>query len=91
MIGEDDGDLERRYESLQRWTPGAALDGQSLAEFSDGALAGTPERIRERVSEFAAHGVEEIIVSAASLPFAFFDRSMIELFAESVVASARAA
>jgi probable F420-dependent oxidoreductase len=91
LVGEDDRDLERRYEVLQRWTPGVALDGQSLAEFSEGALVGTPQRIRERVDEFAGLGVEELVLSPASLPFAFFDRSMIELFAESVVAPAGAA
>ena len=91
LVGEDDRDLERRYEVLQRWTPGVALDGQSLAEFSDGALVGTPQRILARVQDFEALGVEELIVSPASLPFAFFDRSMIDLFAESVVAHRRAA
>jgi probable F420-dependent oxidoreductase len=91
LVGEDERDLVARYEALRRWTPGGALDGQSLEEFSEGALAGTPDRIRERIDDFASLGVEEIIISPASLPFAFFDRSMIDLFAETIVAPARAA
>ena len=66
------------------------LDARSFEEFSEGALAGTPDRIRERIDDFDALGVEEIIISPASLPFALFDRSMIDLFAEAVVAPARA-
>jgi hypothetical protein len=34
-------------------------------------------------------GVEEVIVSAASLPFAVFDWSMVELIAEAVIPEAR--
>ena len=82
LAGEDDRDLARRYEALQRWTPGGALDGQSLEQFAEGALCGTPARIRERVEEFGALGVEEIIVAPASLPFAVFDPSMLEIVAE---------
>jgi probable F420-dependent oxidoreductase len=91
LIGEDERDLALRYGALKRWTPGGALDGQSLEEFSRGALAGTPGRVRERIDDFASLGVEEIIVSPASLPFAFFDRSMVELFAREILAPARAA
>ena len=87
LIGEDDRDLATRFEAMQRWMPGGALDGQSLVEFSDGALVGTPERIRERVADFEDLGVEEIIVSPAALPFASFDPSMIELFGETVARS----
>jgi probable F420-dependent oxidoreductase len=89
LIGEDLRDLASRFEALRRWTPGGALDGQTLDEFSDGALVGTPDRVRERVAEFEGLGVEEIVIAPASLPFALFDPSMIELFAESVLVPAR--
>ena len=69
--------------------PGGALDGQSLEEFAEGALVGTPERIRERVAEFEELGVEEIIVSPSALPFAVFDASMIELFGDVIADPAR--
>jgi alkanesulfonate monooxygenase SsuD/methylene tetrahydromethanopterin reductase-like flavin-dependent oxidoreductase (luciferase family) len=88
LVGEDDRDLATRFEALQRWMPGGALDGHSLGEFADGALVGTAERIRERVADFEDLGVEEIIASPAALPFASFDPPMIELLAQTVAQSA---
>jgi probable F420-dependent oxidoreductase len=88
LIGEDEKDLAARYDALQRWTPGGALDGRSLEGFAAGALCGTPERVRERIDDFASLGVEEIVIAPASLPFAVFDPSMIELFAEHVARAA---
>ncbi|MCA1831793.1 MAG: LLM class flavin-dependent oxidoreductase [Actinomycetota bacterium] len=86
LVGEDDADLRARFRQLQAWTPGGALDGQSLQEFTTGAFVGTPERLRELGQEFADQGVEEIILSPASLPFAFFDPSMLELASATLVA-----
>ena len=85
LVGEDRSDLERRYRAIQEWMPGGALDGQSLEEYSRGALAGTPEEIIETAGRFAELGVEEIILSAGPLPFALPDPSMLELFSESVI------
>jgi alkanesulfonate monooxygenase SsuD/methylene tetrahydromethanopterin reductase-like flavin-dependent oxidoreductase (luciferase family) len=90
LVGEDHRDLVARYRALQRWAPGGALDGMQLEEYARGALVGTPERILEQAAEFEALGVEEMIVSPASLPFAVFDPSMLELFSESVLARAGA-
>ena len=88
LVGEDRKDVERRYRALQKWAPGGSLDGQSLEEFSVGALAGTPEQVLDTVSAFAAQGVGEIILSAASLPFAVFDPGTLELFSGTVIARA---
>ena len=88
LVGEDASDLEARYRALQRWAPGGSLDGQSLEEFARGALVGTPEEVLEAAGRFADLGVEEIIINAASLPFAVFDPSMLELFSETVIARA---
>ena len=81
LIGEDDEDVRARYRALQRWTPGGALDDQSFEDFARDAFVGTPERLRALADEFAGHGVEEIILAPASLPFAVFDPSVLELFA----------
>jgi F420-dependent oxidoreductase-like protein len=89
LVGEDDRDLDLRFRALERWAPGGALG--TLAEFGRDALVGTPERVRGLIGAFEELGVEEIVVTPASVPFAFFDRSMIELFAEIVGAPARSA
>jgi probable F420-dependent oxidoreductase len=79
LAGEDEHDLQARYRELQQWTPGGALDGQSLEEFADGAFVGTPERLAEIAGRFGELGVEELILSPASLPFAVFDPSMLDV------------
>jgi hypothetical protein len=61
----------------------------ALEDYAAETLTGTPERCLERLGAFAGHGVEELIVGAASLPFAVFDWSMVELIAESVIPRAR--
>ena len=88
LVGEDPRDLESRYRALQKWAPGGSLDGQTLSQYAEGALVGTPDRILDTAGRFEEHGVEEIIISAASLPFAVFDPSMLELFSETVIARA---
>ena len=66
-----------------------ALDGQTVEDYATDSLTGTPEQCLERLGRFAEHGVEEIIVSAASRPFAVYDWSMVELVAEAVAPEAR--
>ena len=90
LVGEDEADLVARYRALQRWAPGGALDGELIEDYARGALVGTPEQIAERVASFAALGAEEIVVAAASVPFAVYDDSMLELFSEAVIQPAAA-
>jgi alkanesulfonate monooxygenase SsuD/methylene tetrahydromethanopterin reductase-like flavin-dependent oxidoreductase (luciferase family) len=85
LVGADERDVESRFRALQAWTPGGALDDTSLEGFGRDTLTGTPERCLERLAAFRAHGVEELMVSAASLPFAVFDWSMVELIAEALI------
>ena len=61
-----------------------------MQEFADGTLTGTPVRCLDQLSEFARIGVEEVMVSAASIPFAVFDWSMVELIAKDVIPEAHA-
>jgi len=88
LVGEDQRDLVARYRALQRWTPGGALDGELLEDWGRDKLIGTPERVRERLASFAALGVEEMIVSLASLPFSISDDDALDLFAATVIPSA---
>lgn len=89
LVGRDQADLEARYEALRRWTPGGALDAVALEDWAGDTLTGTPERCLERLRAFAALGVQETIVAPASLPFAVYDWSELELIAEALVPAAR--
>lgn len=89
LVGEDERDLVERWLAMQRWMPGGALNGELLEDWARDTLTGTPERILERLGEFASLGVSEVILSPSALPFAFFDAEMIELFATEVIPAAR--
>jgi probable F420-dependent oxidoreductase len=89
LVGEDERDVARRFDALQRWTPGGALDGESLEAWAKGTLTGTVDGCLEQLANFAEIGVEECILSAASLPFGVCDWSMVELIAEQLIPPAR--
>jgi alkanesulfonate monooxygenase SsuD/methylene tetrahydromethanopterin reductase-like flavin-dependent oxidoreductase (luciferase family) len=90
LVGENEKDVSERYERLRAWTPGAALDEVPLEEFAQDTLVGTVEQCLERLSAFAASGVEEVIVCPASLPFAVHDWSALDLIGERLVPAAHA-
>jgi probable F420-dependent oxidoreductase len=89
LVGEDERDLGARFEALQRWTPGGGIDRVSLEAYAGDTMTGTLEAVLERLGRFADLGVEEFIVSAASLPFAVYDWSMVELIADEIIPKAR--
>jgi probable F420-dependent oxidoreductase len=89
LVGESERDLAERFRALQRWTPGGALDGLSLDDYAGETLTGTPDHVLELLGAFGDLGVEELIVTAASLPFGVYDWSMVELLADSVIPKAR--
>lgn len=70
LVGEDEADLRRRFERLQRLSPPGVLDGTSLREWRHGRLVGTVDQVREQVAGWAELGVSELIVGAGAIPFA---------------------
>src|SRR5205823_13335258 len=85
LVGENERDLSERFRALQRWTPGGGLDGVTVDAYAADTLTGTGEDCVKRLARFAELGVEEMIMSAASLPFAVFDWEMLELVSEAVI------
>jgi probable F420-dependent oxidoreductase len=85
MVGESQPDLEARWRRVQGWGPGGAFAHSDLGAWRQDKLAGTPEQVVERIAEFAALGVEEVILSMGPLPFAIADAEMFDLIAEKVI------
>ncbi len=88
LVGEDEADLRERFRAMQRWMPGAALEGTTIEEFATNTLTGTVEDCAGQLARWAEVGVEEFIVSAAPLPFAVCDWSMVELIANRLIPEA---
>lgn len=88
LVAEDERDLERRYRALQAWSPGGALEGMPLDAYAKDTLTGTVEECLERIAAFAKHGVEETIVSPASLPFGVADWELVDLIGERLIPQA---
>jgi probable F420-dependent oxidoreductase len=85
LVGEDARDLQARYQQVQEWTPGGALDRTPLEDFAEGTLTGPPDVCASRLAQFAANGVEEVVVSPAGMPFAIPDWSEVDLIAETLI------
>jgi probable F420-dependent oxidoreductase len=88
LVGEDERDVASRFRTLQRWTPGGALDGERLEAYARETLTGTPDACLEKLAGFARAGAEEFIVGAGSVPFSVADWSMVELAAEALIPGA---
>ncbi len=81
LCGEDERDLERRFERLHAVTPPGVLDGVTLDEWRAGRLVGTVEQVAEQLSDWDALGVETIILGAGAVPFQVASLDDVELLA----------
>ncbi|HEY1332584.1 MAG TPA: LLM class flavin-dependent oxidoreductase [Actinomycetota bacterium] len=88
LVGENEADLAARYRALQAWAPGGSLDDVSLEGYAEDALVGTPQACLDRLAAFAETGVEEMIVGAASVPFAVHDWSALDIVSEAIIPAA---
>jgi probable F420-dependent oxidoreductase len=70
LCGEDERDLERRFERLRELSPPGVLDHATLAEWRAGRLVGTVEQVREQAEGWRSFGVETLIVGLGAVPFA---------------------
>src|SRR5689334_9159289 len=62
LCGEDERDLERRFERLRELSPPGVLDGVQLDDFRAGRLVGTADEVREQVKTWEALGVDTLIL-----------------------------
>ena len=69
LCGEDEHDLERRFERLREQSPPGVLDGVDLATFRTGRLVGTVDEVRAQVGEWEAQGVDTLILGVGAVPF----------------------
>ena len=87
LCGEDERDLERRFERLRELSPGGVLDGMDLASYRTGRLVGTIDEVRDQVREWEALGVDTLMLGVGVVPFQVSAPDDIELLLETCTAS----
>jgi probable F420-dependent oxidoreductase len=84
LCGEDERDLQRRFERLQEVSPPGVLDGVTLDQWREGRLVGTADQVREQAEEWGELGVETLIVGLGAVPFAVTALDDLELVAHTL-------
>jgi alkanesulfonate monooxygenase SsuD/methylene tetrahydromethanopterin reductase-like flavin-dependent oxidoreductase (luciferase family) len=69
LCGENEADLQRRFERLRACSPPGVLDGVELKQFREGRLVGTVGEVQEQLAAWHALGVETLILGAGAVPF----------------------
>ena len=85
LVGEDQRDLERRFERLQASSPPGVVDGLSLDQWREGRLVGTVEEVRSQRREWEERGVSMLIVGMGALPFTGSDPDDLDLLASALL------
>jgi alkanesulfonate monooxygenase SsuD/methylene tetrahydromethanopterin reductase-like flavin-dependent oxidoreductase (luciferase family) len=85
LCGENERDLQQRFDRMVAATPAGVLDGMTLERWREGRLVGTVEQVREQAGEWADLGVETIIVGNGAVPFQMTDLDDIALLASALV------
>jgi alkanesulfonate monooxygenase SsuD/methylene tetrahydromethanopterin reductase-like flavin-dependent oxidoreductase (luciferase family) len=91
LCGEDEADLERRFDRLREQSPPGVLDRATLAEWRVGRLVGTVEQVREQAAAWADLGVETLILGVGAAPFHLGALDDVELLAAALGATTAAA
>jgi F420-dependent oxidoreductase-like protein len=79
-VGTDEGSFRDRVERARRIDPRAGSLDQFLAEIQEDCIVGTPDRAAERLSEYAAAGVQRVFLNHSL----FDDVETVELLAAEV-------
>jgi len=69
LCGENERDLERRFELMRANSPRGVLDGVDLAEFRIGRLVGTVDELRAQIEEWEGLGIETLVLGIGVVPF----------------------
>ena len=69
LCGEDERDLQQRFDRRKATAPTGVLDGVDLATFRKGRLVGTVEEVQSQLREWSALGVDTIILGVGAVPF----------------------
>jgi probable F420-dependent oxidoreductase len=81
LVGEDQKDLERRFQRLQERSLPGVLEDVTLDEWRVGRLVGTVEQVRDQLARWQELGVGSLVMSVAAVPFSIVDDDAVDLVA----------
>jgi alkanesulfonate monooxygenase SsuD/methylene tetrahydromethanopterin reductase-like flavin-dependent oxidoreductase (luciferase family) len=85
LVGEDERDVRRRHADWRQQAPGQW--GTSPEALRSRGLAGTPHQVGERIQEFVALGVSELVLSFAPIEFGWCSSAGWDIVATEVLPS----
>ncbi len=85
LVGEDERDVRRRHSDWRQQAPGQS--GTSPEALRSRGLAGTPHQVGERIQEFVALGVSELVLSFAPTEFGWCSSAGWDIVATEVLPS----
>lgn len=88
LVGENEGDVRRRFEEWRQKAPWLVQD-LSPADMAERGLVGTAEQVRERIEEYRALGVTDLVLSFSPLPFGWSSSAGWDIVAEEILPAYR--
>jgi probable F420-dependent oxidoreductase len=85
IVGRDEREAESAFVRARSAFPGDAMRAETWESWRADTLSGSIEQVRARAEEFAALGVDELIVSPWILPFSVIEPAQVEVFAEALL------
>ncbi len=85
LTGDTEVHARRAFEHGRAAMPGDAMRDETYDTWRADTLSGTPDQVLERIRDFEALGVSEIVLAPWVLPFAIHDPEQVERFAEHVI------
>jgi probable F420-dependent oxidoreductase len=89
LVGENQADVERRFERMRERTLPGVLDGVSLEEWRQGRLVGTVEEVADQLGRWRELGVRSLVVSLSAVPFSIVEDDAVDLVAQACSLVAR--
>jgi len=89
LVGEDETAARAAFERGRAAFPGGAMDTETWETWRADTLSGSPDQAIERIRDLERLGVDEIVISPWTLPFAVPEPEIVDVFAERVIASIR--
>jgi alkanesulfonate monooxygenase SsuD/methylene tetrahydromethanopterin reductase-like flavin-dependent oxidoreductase (luciferase family) len=84
LVGENQDDLSRRFDEWRKQAPWLVQDA-SLDDMAGRGLVGTPPQVMERIEEYRALGVTDLVLSFSPLPFGWSSAAGWEIVAREIL------